>query len=141
MMLVFSSYCPVFIGWHYKVSLSTLLALGKTLWLLFTRVRTYKVFLVLSFNWNTAGWLLFVYFILLITLTLTSCLTSETFYFYFFENERWDFKSVLPSVKKKCVLPLLMSCPIQMMSALSSYMFCSYWLGLQGQLGDLVVRD
>ena len=38
-------------------------------------------------------------------------------------------------------LHLLMSCLIQMMSALSSYMFCSYWLGLQGQLGDLVVRD
>ena len=38
-------------------------------------------------------------------------------------------------------LHLLMSCPIQMMSALSAYMFCSYWLGLQGQLGDLVARD
>ena len=38
-------------------------------------------------------------------------------------------------------LCLLMSCPIQMMSTLSSYMFCSYWLGLQGQLSDLVVQD
>ena len=26
-------------------------------------------------------------------------------------------------------LRLLVSCPIQMMLALSSYMFCSYWLG------------
>ena len=31
-------------------------------------------------------------------------------------------------------LHLLMCCPIQMMSALSSYMFCSYWLRLQSQL-------
>ena len=38
-------------------------------------------------------------------------------------------------------LCLLMSCPIQMMSTLSSYMFCSYWLGLQDQLNDLVVQD
>ena len=34
-----------------------------------------------------------------------------------------------------------MSCPIQMMSALSSYTFCSYWLGLQSQLGELIVED